>query len=86
MAKFDFSEEAELTNAELAGELAKLAPLTATQIQELLPKREDKARLAQLIEIVGGATSQNKKVAALTDNMSELGGVVVKLLGKYLNC
>ena len=86
MAKYDFSEEAELTNTQLAGELAKLAPLTADQIHELLPKREDKLRLAQLIEIVGGASSQNKKVAALTDNMSELGGVVVKLLGKYLNC
>ena len=86
MAKYDFSEEAELTNTELAGELAKLAPLTKDQVQELLPKREDKLRMKQLIDIVGASTSQNRKVAELTDNMSELGGVVVKLLAKYFNC
>lgn len=81
---YDFSEEAELTNKQLAGELAKLTPLTEEQINSLLPTKVEKQRFRQLIEIVNDSASQNQKVASLTSNFSELGGVVLKVLTTYL--
>jgi hypothetical protein len=81
---YDFSEEAKLTNEQLGDELAKLTPLTAEEINKLLPRRADKEGLKQLIQLVNSSTSQNKKVASLTSNFSELGGVVLTVLTKYL--
>jgi len=81
---YDFSEEAKLTNEQLAGELAKLTPLTEEQVNRLLPTKVEKQRLKQLVEIVNGSASQNQKVASLTSNFTELGTVVLKVLTRYL--
>ena len=81
---YDFSEEAKLTNEQLGDELARLTPLTAEEINKLLPKKTDKERLKQLIQLVNSSASQNKKLASLTSNFSELGGVVLTVLTKYL--
>lgn len=81
---YDFSEEAELTNKQLAGELAKLTPLTEEQINSLLPTKVEKQRFRQLIAIVNDSASQNQKVASLTSNFAELGTVVLKVLTTYL--
>lgn len=82
--KFDFSREAALTNQELAEEMAKLTPLTAAQIQKLLPTRVEKQQLATLIEIVNSAASQNNKIASLRKNLGQLGGVAMKILSTVL--
>jgi len=81
---YDFTEEAELTNRQLAGELAKLTPLTEEQVNGLLPRKVDKQRLKKLIGMVNSSASQNRKLAFLTSNLSELGVVVLKVLTKYL--
>ena len=81
---YDFSEEAKLTNEQLAGELAKLTPLTSEEVNKLLPKRADKERLQQLIQLVNSSASQNRKLASLTSNFEELGGVVLTVLTKFL--
>ena len=81
---YNFSEEAKLTNEELGDELARLTPLTAEEINKLLPKKADKEGLKQLIQLVNSSASQNKKLASLTSNFSELGGVVLTVLTKYL--
>jgi Lon protease-like protein len=72
------------TNAELADELSRLTPLTEAQLTAMLPTKQDKENLARLMAIVKGSTDQNKKVAQLKSNIDEVGGVVVKLLGKIL--
>jgi hypothetical protein len=77
---FDFSEEAALTNDELARELATHSALSAAEIARLLPRKADKERLGQLIEIVNSSAAQNRKIATLRRNFGELGGVVLKLL------
>jgi hypothetical protein len=82
--KYDFSREAELTNEQLAGELAKLTPLTEEQLSRLLPRKVDKQRLKQIIDIVSSSASQNQKLAALTSSFSDLGHVVLKVLTRYL--
>jgi len=81
---YDFSEEAKLTNEQLGDELAKLTPLTVAEINKLLPRRVDKEGLKQLIQLVNSSASQNKKLASLTSNFSELGGVVLTVLTKFL--
>jgi hypothetical protein len=81
---YDFSEEAKLTNEQLGDELAKVTPLTAEEVNKFLPKRADKERLKQLIQLVNSSASQNKKLASLTSNFAELGGVVLAVLTKFL--
>jgi len=81
---YNFSEEVKLTNEELGDELARLTPLTAEEINKLLPKKADKEGLKQLIQLVNSSASHNKKLASLTSNFSELGGVVLTVLTKYL--
>jgi hypothetical protein len=71
---------AEKTNAELSEELSSLAALTAKQIEEIAPRKQDKEQLARLLEIVGTATKENRAVASLTDNIEELGTVAVRVL------
>jgi hypothetical protein len=81
---YNFSEEAKLTNDQLAEELAKITPLTTEELNKLLPRKVDKKRFEQILNIVNSAASQQKKLAALHENIAELGGVVIKLLVKYL--
>jgi predicted flavoprotein YhiN len=81
---YDFGPEATLTNEQLAGELAKLTPLTAEEINKLLPRKVDKQHLNELIEIVKSSQSQNNKLALIKSNFATLGGVALKLLTKYL--
>ena len=81
---YDFNQEAKLTNEQLGGELAKLTPLTAEELNKMLPKKMDKERLKQLVELVNSSTSQQKKLATFQANFEALGGVAFKLLIKYL--
>ena len=78
---FDFSDAAALTDQQLAGELSKHTIFSKTEIADLLPARADLDRLKQLIEIVNGAADQNNKLAKLSANFANLGGVALKLLG-----
>ena len=81
---YNFEWEAELTNAQLAGELAKLSPMKADEIDKMLPRKADKERLNEIIKIVNSSASKQKKLASLHTNFASLGGVVLKLLTKYL--
>jgi hypothetical protein len=81
---YNFGDAAELTNKELAVEIAKRTPLTEADLAEVLPKKADKQRLAELLKILGKATDRNNKVAALQENFAELGVVTVTLLEKFL--
>lgn len=81
---YDFSEERKITNEELSGELSKLTPLKAEEINKLLPRKVDKERFNEILKIVNSSASQNRKLVSLKENFEELGGVVLKLLMKYL--
>jgi len=81
---YNFSKPAEVTNEQFADELAKYSPLKAEELNKLLPNKIDKKHFGDLINIVNSSASQQKKLASLTDNIGELGGVVIKLLTKYL--
>lgn len=79
---YDFSEEAKLTNQQLAGELAKIGPLSEKEVNRLLPNKIDKERLQKLINIVNSSSSEAEKIASLRENVTELGSVMIKIISK----
>ncbi|MEN8244710.1 MAG: hypothetical protein ABFS43_07395 [Thermodesulfobacteriota bacterium] len=83
-SRYKFDEEAKMTNNDLKGELAMYSPFKAEELNKLLPKKIDKQRFGKLLTIVNSSASQQKKLANLKDNIEDLGGVVIKLLVKYL--
>lgn len=83
MAKFDFSNEAELTNKEFADELARLTTLTSTQVEQFFPRKIDKKRFTQLMQIVNASANRNKRVAAIESNFKTFGTTVMRLLEQF---
>ena len=74
------AEAREATNASLAGEISSLTRLSEEDIQRLLPRKVDKERFGTLMAIVADSTSNNAKVAALKDNLDDVGQVLVRIL------
>jgi hypothetical protein len=73
----------ERTDAKLAGEVSSFTRLTDDEVKKLFPDAADAKKLIELMEIVKRGTDQNQKVNQLIANIENLGGVVVKLLGKF---
>ena len=73
-------EARESTNRALAGEISSLTLLTEEDVERLLPRKADKEQFGALMAIVAAATDENTKVAALRDNLDNVGGVLVKIL------
>lgn len=72
------------TNRALAQELAALTFLTEQEVERLLPRKVDKERFGALMEIVAADTDENAKVAALKENLDEVGSVLVRILRLFL--
>ena len=77
-------EARESTNRALAQELTALTFLTEQEVQRLLPRKVDKERFGTLMAIVAADTDESAKVAALKENLDEVGGVLVKILRLFL--
>ncbi|MEM8485588.1 MAG: hypothetical protein AAF564_08560 [Bacteroidota bacterium] len=82
---FDFSEESAQTNEALADEIAALSPLSSEELNAILPEPIDRERFKALATIIQSSTNQQEQIASLQQNFSQVGGVVVKLLGKFIN-
>ena len=80
MPKLDFSKEAKETNKKFATETARLTKLSEEDINNIFPRKIDKERLVELMEIVRSAASRNKRAAQLERNISNLSGSVMRLL------
>jgi hypothetical protein len=70
----------ELTNKELAPELAKLSKLSVDHINELLPTKKDKEAFALLMAQVEAEKTHDEQVAFLEENVQVVGGVIFRLL------
>ncbi len=79
---YDFTEEAQITNKQLAGELAKIGPLSERDINQILPKKIDKENLRKLINIVNSSSTEAEKIASIRENLAELGSVIIKVTAK----
>lgn len=75
-------DAADSTDAALAGRVSSLTRLTDAEVAELFPEPADVKRLAELMKIVKSAEDRNAKVNRLVDNIEDLAGTVLTLIGK----
>jgi hypothetical protein len=73
-------EVREQTNRDLADEISSLTFLTEEDVERILPRKIDKEHFAKIMAIVAAHTDDNTKVAALRDNLNDVGRVLVKVL------
>ena len=74
----------ELTNKQLADELAAISILNRDKIQELLPEKKDKEAFIKLMEQVEADTAMDQKLAFLQENIKSAGAVALKLLKAFV--
>jgi hypothetical protein len=78
------AEAAESTNRALTDEISSLTFLTEDDVERILPRKIDKEHFGRIMAIVASSTNQNTKVAALKENLDEVGGVLLKVLKLFL--
>ncbi len=70
----------DLTNKQLATEIASLSPMNRETLQDLLPRKRDKETFLALMKLVEKETDMDEKIAYLRENLESAGKVVFKLL------
>jgi len=73
-------EATQLTNKQLANELAMVSKLSRTSIIKLLPKKADKKAFVALMEQVEADTTMDEKLTFLQDNLESVGSVALRVL------
>lgn len=73
-------EAAAKTNERLGQDLAQRTRLTEAELANLFPEQVDKERLAELLDIVNSATSENEQILRLKKNIDALGAVAIRLV------
>jgi hypothetical protein len=71
---------ANLTNKQLASELASIGSMNRDDIQSLLPKKKDKQAFIDLMKEVEAETAMDEKIAYLHENIRSAGKVALTLL------
>ncbi|MGH7677827.1 MAG: hypothetical protein ACRENU_05120 [Gemmatimonadaceae bacterium] len=74
---------ARATDDALAARISSVTTMSAADVKKLFPKEADAKKLAELMTIVRGATSDMEKVNTLTANIETLAGTVVTLLKRF---
>lgn len=74
----------ELTNKQLADELAAITPFDRDRLREFLPAKRDKEAFIELMEQVEAETAMDIKLAYLQQNISTAGTVVFKVLRSFI--
>lgn len=69
------------TSSNLASRASSITRLTDDELIELFPTPADVQKLKALMEIVKSAEGENAKVNRLVENIDDLGGTAMKLLG-----
>jgi|ADGO01.1.fsa_nt_gi hypothetical protein len=77
-------DAAEMTNKQLADELAAVTRLSREELNELLPTKNDKEKFALLMQQVEADTAMDEKIAFLGENLKTIGGVVFKVLKAFV--
>jgi hypothetical protein len=73
-------EAREQTNRALADEISSLTFLTEEDVERILPRKIDKEHFGTIMAIVAAHTDDNTKVAALRENLDDVGRVLVRVL------
>jgi hypothetical protein len=84
MAKNRFTEAAsqasDLTNSQLADQIASTTKLDMDTINNIIPLKRDKDAFAKLMEQVEADTTMDEKLAFFQDNIQTVGAVAINLL------
>ncbi|ABS28183.1 hypothetical protein [Anaeromyxobacter sp. Fw109-5] len=72
------------TDDELAAKVSSLTRLKDDEVKALFPKQGDVERLKRLMTIVQSSASDQQRVNRLAAEIEDLGGVVLKLLGRLV--
>ena len=70
----------DLTNKQLATEIASLSPMNRETLQDVLPRKRDKETFLALMKLVEQEKDMDDNIAYLRDNLESAGKVVFKLL------
>ncbi|HLA89716.1 MAG TPA: hypothetical protein VJL28_04705 [Gemmatimonadaceae bacterium] len=71
------------TDDALASRISSITRLTDDEVKQLFPKPADVEKLAELMKIVKGATSETEKINALVAKADRLAGTALTLLGHF---
>ena len=74
---------AKRTDDKLADQASSVTRLTNEDIKQLFPKPADVQKLRNLMKIVKGAESRNKRVNKLVKDIDSLAGTVITLLERF---
>jgi hypothetical protein len=77
-------DAAQKTDDALASQIAAITNLKSQEIKDLFPNTGDAQKLAELMEIVNSADNQNQKVNRIVENSEKFGGIILKLLSKFI--
>ncbi|WP_293007024.1 hypothetical protein [Nitrosomonas sp.] len=72
------------TDSKLAGKISAITRLSDEEIESLFPDPAEVKKLAELMEIVRRSGDQNEKINKIVGNAEEFGGVILKLLTKFV--
>ncbi len=72
------------TDEQLASQISSVTRLTDEEVRAMFPDPSDVQKLGELISIVKQADARNDSVNKLVNGIEEFGGIVVKLLQKFL--
>ena len=75
---------ADLTNQQLAVDLASLGPLNDSRLNSLLPTKREKEEFAKLMALVEDEAKRDKQMAYLAEHLQVVGPVVLKVLKHFV--
>ena len=70
----------ELTNKQLATELASIGPVDRDRFNDLLPQKRDKEAFIELMKVVEDEAEMDRQLAYLRDNLATAGKVALRVL------
>jgi len=74
----------DLTNKQLATEIAALSTVPRERLQEMLPTKRDKEAFLELMEQVEAETTMEQKLTFLGDNLATAGKAALSVLKALL--
>ncbi len=72
------------TDSKLAGKISAITRLSDEEVKSLFPDSTEVKKLAELMEIVRSSGDQNEKINKIVVNAEEFGGIILKLLAKFV--
>ncbi|WP_258195696.1 hypothetical protein [Nitrosomonas ureae] len=78
------NEAGNRTDNKLAGKISVITRLSDDEIEKLFPDPAEVKKLAALMEIIKRSGAQNEKINKIVNNADEFGGIILKLLTKFV--